>query len=161
MTKYALLTSILVLAGCVTNPEKPTIAPPAATTTPATTAGEITKIESRSGAKRTPDSNSAARHPDPPRNGAAHGQRTPVNAETVKNEEPGSTETPAISVRSLLGPAWLEQIASARTHTQVNAGLASTFAKGCPSDIGADRLTPARACWARKGAVRTRERPRR
>ncbi len=52
MTKYALLTSSLVRTGCLTNPAKPTTAPPAAITTPATTAGEITTIESPAAAKR-------------------------------------------------------------------------------------------------------------
>ena len=128
MTKYALLTSILVLAGCVTNPEKPTIAPPAATTTPATTAGEITKIESRSGAKRTPDSN----EPQATQTHRAAAQRTDndaVNAETAKINAWIEDACPR-----LLGPAsWSRCVR--RERNAVNAGLPST--KGLPADIGA------------------------
>ena len=128
MTKYALLTSILVLAGCVTNPERPPPPPPAATTTPATTAGEITTIETPSSAKRTPNSDD----PQDTQTHRAAAQRADddaVNAETAKINAWIDDACPR-----LLGHAsWSRCVR--RERNAVNAGLPST--KGLPADIRA------------------------
>ena len=133
MTKYALLTSILVLAGCVTNPEKPPIPPPAATTSPATTspattAGEITTIETPSSAKRTPNSDD----PQDTQTHRAAAQRADddaVNAETAEIKAWIDDVCPR-----LLGPAsWSRCVRHERK--AVNAGLPST--KGLPAEIRA------------------------
>ena len=121
MTKYALLTSILVLAGCVTNPEKPPPPPPAATTTPATTAGEITTIETPSSAKRTPNSD------DPQDTQTQRADDDAVNTETAKINTWIEDACPR-----LLGPASWSQCVR-RERNAVNAGLPST--KGLPADI--------------------------
>ena len=133
MTKYALLTSILVLTGCVTNPEKPPIPPPAATTSPATTspattAGEITTIETPSSAKRTPNSDD----PQDTQTHRAAAQRADddaVNAETAEIKAWIDDVCPR-----LLGPAsWSRCVRHERK--AVNAGLPST--KGLPAEIRA------------------------
>ena len=123
MTKYALLTSILVLAGCVRNPEKPPIPPPAATTAPATTAGEITTIETPSSAKRTPKS-------DDPQDTQTHrADEDAVDAETAEINAWIDDACPR-----LLGPAsWSRCVR--RERNAVNAGLPST--KGLPAEIRA------------------------
>ena len=123
MTKYALLTSILVLAGCVTNPEKPPPPPPAATTTPATTAGEITTIETPSSAKHTPNSD------DPQDTQTQRADDDAVNTETAKINTWIEDACPR-----LLGPASWSQCVR-RERNAVNAGLPST--KGLPADIRA------------------------
>ena len=117
MTKYALLASILVLAGCVTNPEKPPPPPPAATS-----AGGITTIETFSSAKRTPNS-------DDPQDTQTQRADDAVNAETAKIDAWIDDACPR-----LLGPAsW--SLCVRHQRNAVNAGLPST--KGLPADIRA------------------------